>query len=124
MFKQKCEERNVGWMFKMFRKVSKPVEEAVTDYATDIAADVSTKAGQKVAEKSIERSIETFFAVPAKLCKESGKLFSEATARSGYLLKGGLKIEFQIAKQRRAKRIAELKQQRHQTLKTLTLKKS
>lgn len=100
-------------IYKMLRKLSKPIEDATLDVATDL----TTKAAKKTAEKSAEASVDVFFKTLDYAAKRTRKKGEDVGAFALYCLKGGLMTEFKLSAQRMNTTAQTLKTQRQKKLK-------
>lgn len=106
-------------IYKLMRKLAKPLEDA----AIDTASDLTAKTAKKTADKSVEAGIDSFFKGIDYAAKRSRAKAEQAGAGALYCLKGGLLTEFKISVQRMRQGAGEIDKKRKSKLKPRARKK-
>ena len=106
-------------IYKLMRKLAKPLEDA----AIDTASDLTAKTAKKTADKSVEAGIDSFFKGLDYAAKRTRAKTEHAGAYALYCLKGGLLTEFKISAQRMRKTSQEIGKARKSKLKPPARKK-
>jgi len=106
-------------IYKLMRKLAKPLEDA----AIDTASDLTAKTAKKTADKSVEAGIDSFFKGLDYAAKRTREKSEHASAYALYCLKGGLLTEFKISAQRVQKTSKEINKTRKRKLKPPARKK-
>lgn len=106
-------------IYKLMRKLAKPLEDA----AIDTASDLTAKTAKKTADKSVEAGIDSFFKGLDYAAKRTREKTEHAGAYALYCLKGGLVTEFKISAQRIQKTAQDIHQTRKKKLKQPSRKK-
>lgn len=106
-------------IYKLMRKIAKPLEDA----AIDTASDLTAKTAKKTADKSVEAGIDSFFKGFDYAAKRSRAKAEQAGACALYCLKGGLLTEFKISAQRMRKNAVQIDKKRKSKLTARARKK-
>ncbi|MBL1146983.1 MAG: hypothetical protein HND56_10785 [Pseudomonadota bacterium] len=106
-------------IYKLMRKLAKPLEDAAIDTATDI----TTKTAKKTADKSVEAGVDSFFKGLDYAAKRTRAKTEDVGAFALYCLKGGLLTEFKISAQRMQKTSKDIRKTRRSKLKPPARKK-
>lgn len=101
-------------IYKLMRKLAKPLEDA----AIDTASDLTAKTAKKTADKSVEAGIDSFFKAMDYAAGRTRAKAEQTGAYALYCLKGGLLTEFKISAQRVRKNAKDIHKTRKRKLKS------